>query len=276
MAGDLPTLGLGVSWRPELAVAIDRYPGLGFVEVLVEDLDPNAPLPEPLQRLRERGLPLIPHGVSLSLGSVAAPDPRRLQALADLARRTRAPLVSEHVAFVRAGGVESGHLFPLPRTEAMLDVLAENVATAQRALPVPLALENIAALVEWPESEWNETEFLSHLLERTGVGLLLDLSNLYANAFNSGSDPGAMLDRLPLERIAYVHVGGGCFRDGVYHDTHTDAVQPGVLDLLEKLCGRTEPAGVLLERDDHFRPLEEFHAELRAIEAAVERGRARR
>jgi hypothetical protein len=25
---------------------------------------------------------------------------------------------------------------------------------------------------------------------------------------------------VPLERIAYVHVGGGVERDGIYHDTH--------------------------------------------------------
>ena len=34
----------------------------------------------------------------------------------------------------------------------------------------------------------------------------------------------ALLDRLPLERVAYVHVAGGAEHDGLYHDTHTDAV----------------------------------------------------
>jgi hypothetical protein len=30
------SLGLGIGWRPELALPIDRYEGLGFVEVIAE------------------------------------------------------------------------------------------------------------------------------------------------------------------------------------------------------------------------------------------------
>jgi uncharacterized protein (UPF0276 family) len=60
--------------------------------------------------------------------------------------------------------------------------------------------------------------------------------------------------------------------DGVYHDTHTRAVPPGVLQLLEELCARTSPPGVLLERDDDFPPDAELAAELDRIRAAVNRG----
>lgn len=268
-------LGLGAGWRPELALALERYPNLGFVEVLAEDLAPSQPLPGALQNLQERGLQIIPHGVSLSLGSVEPPDPARLDFLSRLARRTNAPLVSEHLAFVRAGGRETGHLLPLPRTETMLEVLVENITRAQEVLPVPLAVENIASLVEWPESEWDEIDFLAQVLERTGAWLLLDVSNLYANGVNHGWDPAAALDRLPLDRIAYAHVGGGTLRGGVYHDTHTHPAPTGVLDLLEEISARTELPGVLLERDDFFPTEAELHAELDALAAAVERGRGR-
>jgi hypothetical protein len=54
----------------------------------------------------------------------------RHDALARLARRVEAPFISEHIAFVRAGGMESGHLPPLPRTRAALDALVENVHVA--------------------------------------------------------------------------------------------------------------------------------------------------
>ena len=75
---------------------------------------------------------------------------------------------------------------------------------------MPLALEHVAALVEWPDAEMDEAAFVGELIERTGALLLLDLSNLYANAHNHGYDALEALDRFPLERIAYVHVGGGC------------------------------------------------------------------
>ena len=105
---------------------------------------------------------------------------------------------------------------------------------------------------------------------------MLDLANLYANALNHGFDALAFLDRLPLERIAYVHVGVGVERGGLYHDTHADPVQPGVLDLIEELASRVSPPGIMLERDDRFPSVEELAAELAAMEAAWERGSARR
>ncbi|HEV2088536.1 MAG TPA: DUF692 family protein, partial [Cryptosporangiaceae bacterium] len=189
--------------------------------------------------------------------------------LATLAERLDAPMVSEHVAFVRAGGREAGHLLPLPRTRAALDVLVANVTEAMAGLPVPLALEPIASLFEWPDAELDEADFLTELLDRTGALLLLDVANVWANARNAGSDPVALLDRLPLDRLAYVHVAGGTERSGLYHDTHTHSVPAGVLQLLGRLADRVDIPGVMLERDGDFPPTEELDGELDAIRAAA-------
>ncbi len=269
-------LGLGIGWRPELALAIDRNPEVEFVEVLAEDLDPRGPIPAPIQRLRRCGLPVIPHGVTLSLGGAEPPDRERLSALARLATRLEAPLVSEHIAFVRAGWLETGHLLPVPRTAEALEVMVANVRRARAALPVPLALENVAALFEWPGAEMDEATFLAEVVERADALLLLDVENVYANARNHGGDPVAFLDRLPLQRVAYVHVAGGVERGGLYHDTHTHPVPAAVLELLEELCARAAVPGVLLERDGRFPNESEFGSELQAVAAAVRRGNARR
>jgi uncharacterized protein (UPF0276 family) len=269
------SLGRGVGWRPEIDGAIERAEGIGFVEVVAETIDPRR-LPAGLRAARELGRAIVPHGISLSLGGADPPDPRRLRHLGAVADRVGAPVVSEHIAFVRAGGREAGHLLPVPRTAEALEILVENVGLAQRALPVPLALEHVACLVEWPGAEMDEAAFVGELIERTGALLLLDLSNLYANAHNHGYDAAAALTRFPLDRIAYVHVGGGVLRDGVYHDTHSHSVQPGVLGLVEELYAVADPPGVLLERDDDFPPEEELLAELAAIAEAADRGRGRR
>jgi uncharacterized protein (UPF0276 family) len=268
--------GVGIGWRDELAGFVDRRPGLGFVEVVAERFHDGEPLPVGLERLRGQGVPVVPHGVRLSLGSAGAPDPGRVGHLGGLAERLGAPLVSEHVAFVRGGGLEAGHLLPVPRTRDALDVLAANVRLAQAELGVPLALEHVAALLEWPAPELDEAAFLTELLERTGALLLLDVANLYANARNHGGDPLVFLDRLPLERIAYVHVAGGVERDGLYHDTHAHPTPPGVLDLVAELSARRDPPGVMLERDDDYPPEPELAAELDAIAAATRVGTARR
>ncbi|WP_326781554.1 DUF692 domain-containing protein [Streptomyces longwoodensis] len=271
-------LGTGIGWRPEIADAVERMPGVDWVEVVAENLCPGH-LPESLVRLRERGVTVVPHGVSLGLGGAERPDAGRLTALAERAEALGAPLVTEHIAFVRAGGpltasapLEAGHLLPVPRTRDALDVLCANVRIAQRALPVPLAVENIAALISWPGEEMTEGQFLYELVERTGVRLLIDVANLHTNHVNRGEDPAKALAELPVEAIAYVHVAGGVEKDGVWHDSHAHPVPRPVLDILTDLASRVAPPGVLLERDEDFPGAGELEQELTAIGEAVRAG----
>lgn len=263
-------LGVGIGWRPEISDAVERLPALDWVEVVAENICPGH-LPAALLRLRERGVRVVPHGVSLGLGGADRPDPEKLAALAERAVALGAPLVTEHIAFVRTSSpaLEAGHLLPVPRTRDALDVLCANVRIAQDALPVPLALENIAALVSWPDEEMTEGAFLSELVARTGVRLLIDVANLHTNRVNRGEDPAAVLDAIPLEALAYVHVAGGVERAGVWHDTHAHPVPPVVLDLLAGLRSRVDPPGVLLERDDDFPPEAELAGELTAIRTVL-------
>ena len=265
-------LGFGIGWREELALWIERRTDLGFVEVIAENHDPDGPLSRPLSELIGRGIPVIPHGISLSLGGADRPSADRLSHLARLATRLNAPFVSEHIAFVRAAGVEVGHLMPVPQTRDALEILIENVRIAQESLPVPLVLENIAALIKWPDAELDEADLLCELLDRTGTGLLLDVSNVYANAVNHGGNPDEHLNRLPLDRVAYVHVGGGTHRKSVYHDTHAHPVPAPVFGLLETLCSLIDPPGVLLERDDNFPDDDTLAAEFDRMAAAARRG----
>jgi uncharacterized protein len=181
---------------------------------------------------------------------------------------------------VRAGGgltasplLEAGHLLPVPRTRDALDVLCENVRIAQDALPVPLAVENIAALISWPYEEMTEGQFLYDLVDRTGVRLLIDVANLHTNHVNRGEDPVRALAELPVEAIAYVHVAGGVERDGVWHDSHAHPVPESVLAILTELASRVDPPGVLLERDEDFPEPAELARELESIRAAVSRAR---
>ena len=268
-------LGTGIGWRPEIADAVERMPGIDWVEAVAENLCPGH-LPDSLLRLRERGVTVVPHGVSLGLGGADRPDEARLTALAERAQALGSPLVTEHIAFVRAGGpltasqpLEAGHLLPVPRTRDALDVLCENVRIAQDALPVPLAVENIAALISWPGEEMTEGQFLYELVERTGVRLLIDVANLHTNHVNRGEDPAKALDELPVEAIAYVHVAGGFERDGVWHDSHAHPVPEPVLAILADLASRVSPPGVLLERDENFPEPAELERELEAIRATV-------
>ncbi len=266
--GELPS-GVGLGWRPALAgIAAKR--DCAFFEVVAESLPRvEDSLPRALTDARESGTPVVVHGVSLGLGSAEGLDRARLDRLGAAALRFDSPVVSEHIAFVGAGGLAAGHLLPLPHTFEALAVLIDHVREAQQSLPVPLALEHVAALFEWPDAEMDAPDFLCRLLDATGCLLVLDTANLHADAVNFGRDPLVMLDRLPLERVAYVHVAGGIARDGVWHDSHAAPVPDEVFALAGELAARRPGLPYLLERDDNWPPAGELEAELDRLADAV-------
>jgi len=254
----------GLGWRPELAASIfanlDR---IDVVEVIAEDwLDARG---RDLRALRflSNTLPMILHGTSLGLASVHPVEARRLEKMARLIDAVRPAAWSEHLAFVRAGGVEIGHLAAPPRTRATIEGLASNVARAKRITGIAPALENIATLIDPPLSEMSESEFVREAIGACGVPLLLDLHNLHANATNFGwsaSEFLAAIDELP---IAYVHLAGGrMVRDRILDD-HLHATPDPVFALLRELAGRRgEELTVVLERDGRYPRFEELLAEL--------------
>lgn len=268
---------VGMGWRHEIADYLTSISDrLGFVELVAESIDPQH-LPPTVRTLRERGLPIVAHGVSLSLGSVQTPDPQRVAQLAACAEALGSPLVSEHIAFVRApvngAMIEAGHLLPVPRTREAVSVVVRNVRLVQAELPVPLALEPIATLMDLG-GDLTEQQFLSEIVEATGAWLLPDIANLYANVRNHGGNVTTLIEELPMERIAYAHIAGGRVVDGHYRDTHTDPVPAEVLDVLRTLVAARTGAGlsvppVLLERDGRYPAPAEFARELDLLEGCV-------
>jgi uncharacterized protein (UPF0276 family) len=267
--------GVGVGWRRELAADLLAEPAVvSFVEVVAESCYVNAKLRREAVAL-SRMWPVALHGVKLSLGSGEGIHEDKARQLGALARELRPPVVSEHVAFTRGREREIGHLTPLPRTRAAVAAVARNVARARRWLPdVPLLLENVASTLWWPDAEMDEATFYQEVVAATGCELLLDVSNLWANATNEGLDPVAVLERFPLDRVAMVHLAGGEWEHGFYLDTHAAPVGEPVLALLRALVERRGPVPVLVERDAEFGPFEALRAELgrvREISSGAER-----
>lgn len=277
--------GVGIGWRPEIAPVVAGMAGVDFVEVVAENVSCAFATPRGIEEdvgsidhpsarvdlaaYVARGVPVVPHGVGLSLGSADTADLGPVHVLADVAAGLGSPLVSEHLAFVRGGGIDAGHLLPCPRTREAVAVVARNVARVRDRLPVPLALEMPATLLTWPDDELTDAQFVTECLAATGCGLVLDIANVYANAVNGGRDPAADLEAYPLERIAYCHIAGGVWDDGVYLDTHTHPVVPEVLDLAAHLASRRPGAPVLLERDGNYPFPDVLTAELADIRRRV-------
>ena len=269
-------LGVGLGVRDEIAHALvlhrDR---IDFVEIVGEHfLDASRERRRQLSVLAEH-FPVVVHTIGLSLGSIDPPDAGYLDALARLVREARAPWVADHICYTRAGGIDIGHLAPLPRTEEAIEALARNARIVRDRIGVPLLLENVAYLVD-PGGEMDEAEFVAGALDASGCDLLLDLTNLHANATNFGYDAEAWLDRMPLERIGQVHVTGGHWSDGVLVDSHSAATHDEVWRLLERVAARVVVPAVLLERDEHVPPIEELLDELDVARAALAAGEVAR
>ena len=249
----LPAFGVGLGFRREIAREILAHAdAFDFLEVISDHyLDPTADETRELERLRAR-FPLVPHGLNLSVGTAGPFDDDYARAVGRLVARLGAPWWSDHLAMTRAGGIDIGHLAPIPFTREALDVVCTNVRQAQAAVPVPFVIEHIASPLVQPGAEMTEAAFVSAILERTGAGLLLDLMNVYANAWNHGSDPYAFLGGIPLDRVVYVHVIGGRFEDGVLVDSHSDRTPDVVWDMLGWVARRATLKGVVIEWDEGF------------------------
>lgn len=243
----------GVGYRRDLAADILMRPeSVGFLEVVAECCFADRSARREAIALSDRW-PVVPHGVKLSLASASGIDAEKVELLASLARELGAPVVSEHVALTSAGGREIGHLMPAPRTEALLRVVAKNVARLRSALPdVPLLLENIAAPFGFADDAIPEAELYCRIVESTGCDLLLDVANLYANAVNRGEDPLAVARNFPLDRVGMIHLAGGVFEDGFYFDTHAHPVPDAVFEVLAAVLAVNPEVPILLERDAHF------------------------
>jgi len=274
---------VGLGWRAELAAGILTHADrIDLVEVIADDWFECGR--RELRALRTLGaqVPVVLHGVGLGLASSVPVDGHRLEAMARVLEAARPEFWSEHLAFVRGGGREIGHLAAPPRTAATIEGAAENIDRARTIVGSAPLLENIATLIDPPGSDRDEAMFVRDVAETANAELLLDLHNLHANSVNFGFDALAYLDALPIHRIHAVHLAGGRWISASggqrrLLDDHLHDVPEAVFTLLEELGARSlRPLTVIVERDGSYPPIAALLDELDQARGALARGRARR
>lgn len=272
---------VGLGWRPELAAGIFAHlDEIDVIEVIADDYFDSASSARAFKTLAAQR-PVVLHGVSLGLASTAPLERKRLEKMARLVEIVRPESWSEHLAFVRAGGIEIGHLAAPPRTRSTIDGTAANLDRARETVGSLPMVENIATLIDPPASELDEPAWLTETLEASGASLLLDLHNLYANSLNFGARPEEFLARLPADRIHQVHISGGRWIDDgdPEHkrllDNHLHDPPDPVYDLLASLAARCpNPLTVILERDGSYPPTAHLLRQLDRARLALAKGRS--
>lgn len=256
------TLGVGLGLRvPHYDHILSNKPTAGWFEIISENfmVDGGRPL-EVLDLIMEQ-YQVVQHGVGLYPGNATGLDRDHLRRLRNLVRRTGTPWVSDHLCWGSVDGTFSHDLLPLPYTREAIVKVAENLRIAQDYLEVPLAVENVSSYAEFKGNEMTEWEFLSEVVERADVGILLDVNNIYVSAINHGFDPLVYVDAIPADRVAQIHIAGHSRYERFIIDTHDHPVIDPVWSLYARAIERCGPVATLLEWDARIPSFEEVWAE---------------
>src|SRR5688572_5827485 len=164
----------GLGWRPQLALGIlSNLDRIDLVEVIADDFFSAGRKERRALRTLAAQVPVTLHGVTLGLASSVEVDRHRLDSIARLCEEVRPLSWSEHLAFVRGGGIEIGHLAAPPRCDETIEGTLKNVSIARTIAGIAPQLENVATLIHPPGSRYDEASWISEIICNSESDLLL-------------------------------------------------------------------------------------------------------
>ncbi|MCE3228062.1 MAG: hypothetical protein K0S32_2613 [Bacteroidetes bacterium] len=265
----------------------NQYTGLGFRKDFAEDLITSEVLkpsfiemaPEnwigmggywkkQLDKAAEK-FPITCHGLSLSIGSPDELDVEFVKQVKKFLKQYNVKIYSEHLSYSKCDNAHLYDLLPIPFRKDAVKHIVERIKTVQDILEQPLVLENVSYYTP-VAAEMKEHEFISAIVNESGCNMLLDINNVYVNSFNHKYDTKEFLHKLPLDKVAYIHMAGHeQVSDTLIIDTHGQAVIDPVFELFEYAIDLVKPVPVLLERDFNIPELSELQGELTRMDNII-------
>ncbi|HEX5658225.1 MAG TPA: DUF692 domain-containing protein [Polyangiales bacterium] len=268
MARPRAHLGHGIGLRPQhFRDFLEGLPEVDWIEAISENFMVRGGRPLSVLEKVRRDVPVVLHGVSLSIGACDPLDPVYLRELATLVHRIEPALVSDHLSWGRHAGTYVHDLWPLPYTDEAVAHVVARVEQVQEALGRTILLENVSSYVSYRESTLTEWEFLGQIANRAGCGILLDLNNVYVSSRNHGFDPHSYIAGLPGSRVQQLHLAGHTDMGRYVLDSHDAPVSDAVWSLYEYTLHHLGRVPTLIEWDDAVPPLDVVLAESRKAEA---------
>ena len=213
--------------------------------------------------------PLLCHGLSLSIGSPDELDKMFLNDLKAFLDHYDVKIYSEHLSYSKCDNAHLYDLLPIPFREDAVEHIVDRIQKVQDHLGRQIALENVSYYTPLG-AEMKEEEFISEIVERSGCGLLLDVNNVYVNAFNHSYDAKSYISSLPLDTVRYIHMAGHMkVSEDCIIDTHGEAIIDPVYELFDWTLGQLNEVPVLLERDFNIPELNELQSELDQLKTIV-------
>jgi len=237
------------------------WPLVDWFEAITENFMDSGGRPIAVLDEVRRHYPVALHGVSLSIGSADPLNRRYLQRFRALIDHIEPAIVSDHLCWTGVDGENLHDLLPLPFTEEAVQHVSERVEEVQRFLGRRILLENVSSYVTYRHSVMPEWEFLTRVAEQSGCGILLDLNNLYVNAFNHRFDPLDYLNFIPPDLVGQFHLAGHTDRGKYLFDTHGAPVIDPVWSLYREALRRYGTVATLIEWDEDIPPFDGLMAE---------------
>jgi uncharacterized protein (UPF0276 family) len=242
-------LGVGLLYQPVLddLLLSPAWPA-DYLEVIPDTLwrdagasaSPRFVVDDDTRRLLEtvrQQMPVLLHGIGLSIGSAGTLDEEYVEQLVAWAEWLDSPWVSEHLAYcttaVEGEPVNVGLTLPVAMDQATVDHIGPRVRSLGDRLARPFLLENNVYYFSTPDEELTEPDVLNQLSRTWGASMLLDLHNLYVNVRNGAVEADRFIASLDLDAVREIHIAGGMELDGFYVDAHSGAPPREVWDLLD-------------------------------------------
>ncbi len=246
----LPNLGLGVGLRNKHFNYLLHNPAqVDWFEIISENfMDDFGFARHVLMHVRKQ-VPVVMHGVSLSVGSTDPINFKYLDKLKALAEVIEPAWISDHLCWTGVAYTNTHDLLPMPMTHESLTHVCERVMRIQDYLNRPLILENPSTYLQFKASTISEWGFLSSLATTTGCGLLLDVNNVFVSANNHGFSAANYINNLAHEHIVQMHIAGPTDCGDLLIDTHDQPVPSEVWKLYAQAQQLTGGVSTLLEWD---------------------------
>lgn len=196
--------------------------------------------------------PITLHSSGLSLGSVDPLNVPYLTQLKNLIQRTQPLLVSDHLSWTSFEQQYFHDLLPLPFTEEAVFHTAKRIQAVQEFLGCQIMIENIASYLTFKHSTLQEWEFLRAVADEADCLILLDITNIYINAYNNGFYATEYIAKLNTDRIAQFHLAGFQHQDTYLLDTHGSPVQAPVWELFKLAIEKFGRIPTVIEWDHHI------------------------
>ncbi len=221
-----------------------------------------------LNRLAEM-YPITAHGLSLSIGSPDELDMDFLKNVKYFLEEYNIEIYSEHLSFSKCDNAHLYDLLPIPFREDAVKHVSQRIKQVQDFLGRQITIENVSYYTP-VAAEMDEATFITNVVKEAGCKFLLDVNNVFVNAFNHNYDAKTFIANLPLDQVKYIHMAGHTkVSPNLIIDTHGEAIIDPVYELFEWTLERVNQVPVLLERDFNIPEMEEMQSELNNLESIM-------